>query len=115
LHLNHFRYPRLITFNHGSSELWCPLQDFHDTPSFGLGYRSALDDLYQVAVAAPVFLIMRMNLGRTLDVLSIQRVLNLPLNFYGHSLVSFVADNAPDFAALQGFSGAHAAVPSLDF
>jgi len=100
---------------HGSSELRSPLQDFHDTPGFGLGYRSALNDLYQVALAAAVFFIMRMNFRRTLDVFAIQRVLNLPFDFYGHSLVSFVADNASNFAALQGFGAAHAALPSLDF
>src|SRR5690606_7813591 len=72
-------------------------------------------DFHQVTLAAAVVLIMRVYFRRTLDVLAIQRVLNLPFNLDGHSLVSLVADDAPNFAALQGFIGAHAAVPSLDF
>src|SRR5690606_8461479 len=68
--------------------------DFDHAPVLGLGQRPALGDANDIAFVAGVVLVMRVELGRTPDVLAVQGVLDLALDEHGDGLVHLVADDA---------------------
>src|SRR5690606_32014616 len=84
LHLDHF----------GASLFSRARDDFHDAPVLGLGHRRDLHHADGIALAAGVFGVVSVELGRATDVLAVQRVLDLALDEHRHGLVHLVADNA---------------------
>jgi len=70
-------------------------------PSLGLGQGTALLDRHQIAFATFVTLIVSMQFGSPPNVLSVNGMLNQPLDGNGDRLIHFVAGHAPGQRALR--------------
>jgi hypothetical protein len=65
----------------------------NQTPSFGLGRRTALFNGNDVAYLALIAFVVRMHFGRAFYDLPVNRVGNRALYFYGYGLFSFIAND----------------------